>query len=394
MPSCASAGRGIISLAPPSLSIFRRSDVTKKQTPSYAKRKTQHTISIINATYRVCQGRRPNLESGVQPYRVYKLTDDKFLVPATPDDFHHVAALQAKTEARHATVRLSRKDRLPRQQRRTSCIVVTMPRPVHEILKGVDRLLLEILRAKDWSYDGNRLDIFDAGSPNFKLKFGEASTMLSCEVSPDSCLQVDGAPLPFLVIEVAHWETDQHVADKITKWTQGSKKHVRIIIYLCVRDAPGTQEGFRILATVVKPMVRSRPTPENPSNFVMEENFVVNLAEIWPTQSETSFRIYLDDVLPKYWPRTSGARSFVTINLSVFYERAERAAKQVTKQAEQRASEGGSSPYDPNQEASPRPAPSVQAISDNGSEVDSKERDGDYEPDDSGNDSPYEMIDR
>ncbi|KAL8935323.1 MAG: hypothetical protein Q9211_004756 [Gyalolechia sp. 1 TL-2023] len=216
--------------------------------------------------------------------------------------------------------------------------------------------------------------------------------MLSCEVSPDSCLQIEGNPLPFLVVEVAHWETDQHVTEKITKWTQGSKRHVRIVIYFRVRHSPGTPDGFRIFATVVKPVVRPRPTLENPANFGMEENFVVDLAEIYPTQSGVSFRIYLDEVLPKYWPRTDGTpSSFVTINLSSFYERAERAARHARKQAEQRATEGGSSPYDPNQEAISPPAPSVQAISDDSSEVDSKERDGDYEPDDSGNDSPHEI---
>ncbi|KAL8655146.1 MAG: hypothetical protein Q9210_001056 [Variospora velana] len=375
----------------------RRSTRTKKKYPSYAKQRTQQNIRTINATYAVCQGKVLDSEASKLAYPVHKVSNNRFLVPATLADFRILEALQDRTAARHDTVRLCRKAKVPGHSRLVSCISITMPNPIHELLKFVSNDVRKAVRAKQWKYQGDPINIKEGGSPSCKLKLSHKAQKQSCIAQPDSCLIVKGAILPFLVVEVANTETELSIQKKIHRWLQGSRLHVKLIVILRVRE-PDT--NLRVIADVIKQRVTPSPNPGgNPEKFVIEPNYLVKEAEIFPTKSKETFKVYLEDVLPKYWERgPATANKHAVISLGRFHDAAEQAALHIQEQAQQRAAAGGSGPYHPNQEAISSPAGSVQGTSDDGNEVDTEmaddadDGDGDFRPDDSeSDDEPYMM---
>ncbi|KAL8988635.1 MAG: hypothetical protein Q9177_002320 [Variospora cf. flavescens] len=374
----------------------RRSTRTKTKHPSYAKQRTQQSIRTINATYAVCQGKVLDSEASKLAYPVHKVSNNRFLVPATLADFRILEALQDRTAARHDTVRLCRKGRVPGHSRFVSCISITMPNEVHERLKLVSDVIRKRLEKKDWESQGEPINIEEGGSPTCKLKLSHKAQKRSCIARPDSCLIVNGATFPFLVVEVANTETETSIQKKIHRWLQGSRLHVKLIVILRVRE-PNT--NLRVIADVIKQRVTPSPIPGgNPENFVIGPNYLVKEAEIYPTKSKETFEVYLEDVLPKYWERgPATANKKAVIRLGKFCSAAKQAALHIQKQAQHRAAAGGSSPYHPNQEAISSPAGSVHGTSDDGNEADTEmadvdDGDGDFQPDDSeSDDEPYMM---
>lgn len=226
-----------------------------------------------------------------------------------------------------------------------------------------------------------------------KLKLSDKAQKKSCIARPDSCLIVNGATFPFLVVEVANTETETSIQKKIHRWLQGSRLHVKLIVILRVRE-PNT--NLRVIADVIKQRVTPSPVPGgNPENFVIGPNYLVKEAEIYPTKSEETFEVYLEDVLPKYWERgPATANEKAVIRLGRFCSAAKQAALHIQKQAQHRAAAGGSSLYHPNQEAISSPAGSVHGTSDDGNEADTEmadvdDGDGDFQPDDSESDESH-----
>lgn len=228
------------------------------------------------------------------------------------------------------------------------------------------------------------------------LKLSHKAQKQSYDAQPDSCLTVNGATLPFLVVEVANTETEKSIQKKVHYWLHGSRLHVKLIVILRVR---GPDTNLRVVADVIKQRVTPCPIPGgNPGNFVIGPNYLVKDAEIYPTKSKETFKVFLEDVLPKYWERGPAmAKKNVAISLGKFHDTAEQAALHIQELARQRAAAGGSSPYHPDQEAISSPAGSVQGTPDDGNEVDTEmadvdDGDGDFQPDDSeSDDEPYMM---
>ncbi|KAL9593368.1 MAG: hypothetical protein Q9219_007584 [cf. Caloplaca sp. 3 TL-2023] len=299
----------------------------KKRRTSAEKRRDDN-IRLINATYAICEGKALDSVSSSLARPVYKISNNRFSVPATASDFQVLGTLQPKTHAYRATFQFLKKDKL-----------------------------------------------------RCKLKFPDQTKTVR---QPDSSVMVSGALLPFLVIEVAYTETDESIEGKIYDWTQGSKNHVRIIIVLRIRNLASNPH---VLVDIIQPVKIANPTNSDPANFRVELQYAKSGIEVYPVQSQETFQIGLDQVMPRDYIRsTATASQSVTIKLSHFHRAAMSAVKHFQDVKQQLDEQGGSSPVNPHQEMVPRPDALGNEASSEGTKSDVEMRagndsDSSYHPD-------------
>ncbi|KAL9006057.1 MAG: hypothetical protein Q9188_001184 [Gyalolechia gomerana] len=345
-------------------------------------------IRTIDATYALCIGQRPKVDSRIRAYPVYRIRKDLSIIPATRSDYRVLQKLKDRTRARDIVARFRKAVSLPGHSRPVSCILVKrkIPGQPHEILRGCSFGIRDILRKKKWTYHGEEIRIVETGAQRCKLKFSDSSKKESMEVEGDGSLTFSKHKFPFLVLEACDSQHNEKFEKKISYWIKGSKGHLKL---LCVLHKEGRPNGYRVLADVIRPAEVGVQ-----GNYTSMRQYIHQMVEIYPRQPQESFDIFLDDVLPKQLERDSVSQAeYATVSLNIFHE----AARDVADTAEARATTSGdSSPADPNQ----RDAPSTPSSSGDEAGVGAQaatinyDDDSDYEPetDHSEGEEPYTMA--
>ncbi|KAL8951671.1 MAG: hypothetical protein Q9222_002377 [Ikaeria aurantiellina] len=210
-----------------------------------------------------------------------------------------------------------------------------MPDPNRHIALGISNKVLLAIEDKQWTYDGELMD----------LKESFLRQLVSS-------LVVVGAPLPFLVVEVADSEPEHAAKRKIYQWTQGSKGNVKIIILLRIEYG---SYGVRACADIVKSIRLF--TRSNPARSRVMCQVIVRNKEVYPTRSRSIFYVGLEEVIPNDYHRSAEtARESVAIGLGWFHNDARRAVEHSMNNARRQAERRRLNPLHGEQDAvwSPR----------------------------------------
>ncbi|KAL8934312.1 MAG: hypothetical protein Q9211_005296 [Gyalolechia sp. 1 TL-2023] len=249
-----------------------------------------------------------------------------------------------------------------------------MPGIAHENLKHCGTEILSLLRAAQWLYEGNPIELSATGSMLCTIRRkGKPDERLE----PDESLHVTGASLPFLVVEIRHNQSRKDLRKKVHKYVQGSRGHLKII---CILELERHNDGCQVFASVIKIEREDSPTEEKPTRYFMKPKTILYRVEVYPKRSSATFDIFFHEVLPKRLvcdPAMSTAN--VTISLGIFNAYAIRAVDNIQSQRLRTAS-----PVDSDNDDISSPESGVGHISESESDNDDLIGDPTYEDDDSG----------
>ncbi|KAL8993568.1 MAG: hypothetical protein Q9169_006250 [Polycauliona sp. 2 TL-2023] len=332
---------------------------TQKDRPSYAKRRVKRILQIINTTFAVCEGN----PSQSPAYPVHPIGVDRFLVPATFSDFRVLQNYKSRSDASRAIVNFERATTIPGHLQPTTCIRIKMLSREHEAIRPcVYIVMIARLRAAGWTLNNQRMVIEELGTAcefiSIQLKLRliefiaiEGKTRHSGEQKvthpePDGSIYVQGQRIPFLIMEMANSQSDKSLDQKIRMWSHGTHDALKIILAFKIRPHPTA--GFRVLASVVRLRKEIVPTAEDPQNYRMARDYLINEEEIYPSESDASFTMYRADMLPKGTvENTTPAAAPVTIGLfefSVYAEAAVRIANEIKAGSQHSSHQGSPSP--------------------------------------------------
>ena len=115
-------------------------------------------------------------------------------------------------------------------------------------------------------------------------------------------------------MEVANTQSQSSLDTKIYQWAQGSRSHLKFIVTFQLERS---SSGSRVIASVIKLRKQGRPTLQDPQQYIMVKENLIDRIEIWPTMSSITFTIHRTDVLPKGTvdhPTTSANPVTVSLN--------------------------------------------------------------------------------
>ncbi|KAL8784921.1 MAG: hypothetical protein Q9213_003663 [Squamulea squamosa] len=295
-------------------------------------------------------------------YPVHKIKGGLFYVPASFSDFQVLRQYKDTTNALWATTQYEQAALIPGHTTYTPCISVKMPNMPHERLKPITADIMFHLKQSGWKMDGQPIEFVNSGSASCVLKLGVKATKEVKNAQPDGSLRVKGANFPFLVLEIASTQSNDSIETKIHHWVQGSRGHLRFIIVIKIDSKASTP---RVLASVIQPRRQNTPTADNPHAYTMQAHRVIDNKEIYPTTSNTTFKIARADVLPRDTNDFDTSANPLTFSIYSFGTY----AMQAVQDLEEGKEAGKTSPRDPNQASlsSPGGSPGKSFVSNSSS---------------------------
>ena len=113
---------------------------------------------------------------------------------------------------------------------------------------------------------------------------------------PDRCIVANNSDFPFLVIEVAVSEAEEHLLEKGRKYVEGGRGHISVILMLKVHPKP----HYQIDLWIWKVSRLQSPTEKRPEGFISKYDEVLQKVRLHPRTElgHEQFDISLKDIFP------------------------------------------------------------------------------------------------